>query len=490
MHGTIASGHKLTSQAAAHALKKGGNAFDAIVAAKFASFITEPMLTTLAGGGIGLIRTADGKTKSLDFVVEYPGLERKTDKKPIPVKVNFGDETQIFRIGYPSIATPGTFHGLLHIHKKYCTLELKDIVEPAIEYSRDGVVLNRLQAFIVEILGSMCTYTQESREIFAPEGKLLKEGETVKDVKFAEFLERVADDSAQAMDEYIEKIVETTEGKDCSIGLKDLKHYKVHESDPISIDYRGNEIFTVAPPSAGGILVAYALKIMENEDLSKYKHNSADYLVKLTEVMKKANKERTQRFFKNLIYKDGFWKEFLSKNRLGGTTHVSVMDKEGNIAGITSSNGQGCGVMVGDTGVMLNNFLGEDDLMQYEAVYKPGHRFTTMMSPTIIMKDENPYAILGSGGSNRIRSAILQTILNLVDFKMGPDEACNAARVHFEDDVLQVEPGVSSPDKKTLKEKYKTNEWSEKNLFFGGVHVAMEGKGGGDKRRGGNVLVV
>jgi len=490
MHGTIASGHKLTSKAAAYAFENGGNAFDALLAAKFASFITEPMLTTLAGGGTGLVRTADGKTKSLDFVAEYPGLEKRIDKPPIPIDVDFGDQTQIYRIGYPSIATPGTFQGLLYLHKKYCTLELKDILKPAINYSKKGVKVNKLQAYVIRILGSMCTYTKEAREVFTPNGTLVQEGDTVRNVKLGEFLDRVGEDHKQALSEYFEKIVETAEGKDCSVRMKDLKHYKIREVEPVSIDYRGNKIYTVSPPSAGGILVAYALEVLEKKDLSKYKHNSAEYLDMLAKLMKRCDMERTRGFFKNLIYTKGFWKQFLSKNRLGGTTHVSIMDSEGNIAGLTTSNGEGCGVMVGDTGVMFNNFLGEDDLTQHKEIYKPGNRIITMMAPSLIVKDDEPFAILGGGGSNRIRSSILQTILNLIDFKMEPQKASNSSRIHYEGGILQLEYGISDSVKEKLKQKYKVNEWTNKNFFFGGAHVAMKGKGGGDMRRDGNVIVV
>jgi len=155
---------------------------------------------------------------------------------------------------------------------------------------------------------------------------------------------------------------------------------------------------------------------------------------------------------------------------------------------MTTSNGQGAGIMIKDTGIMFNNFAGEPDLMQYARLYRPGKRMTSMMTPTIISKNRKLYVVLGSGGSNRIRSAILQAVSNMIDFKMPPEDASNSSRVHFENNILQLEYGISKNVCKELSKEYKTNIWTEKNLFFGGVHIATPGAGGGDKRRGGYVI--
>ncbi len=486
MKNVIACGHRLTAKAASHAIEHGGNAFDAVVAACIASCVVEPMLTTAAGGGIGLLRFADGETKCIEFLAGYPAAAKKQPVKPIKKVVNFGDQTQVFYLGYGSLAVPGTLQGLLHIHKRYCSLELKDILAPAIRYAR-GHRLNRLQARVLKILEPFCLYTKEAREIFAPRGRLLKQGEIIRNEKITAFLEMLADDREAALSFYHDSIEQTLEGRKSTLSINDVKSYRVAEKEPVSTIYRSYEIDLAALPSAGGTLVAYALKLIEKRNIGGYRHNSAEHIRVLAKAMEDVDSRRTKEFFRHLLYEKGFWKKFL--NRLGGTTHVSVIDSEGNAASITTSNGQGAGIMAGDTGIMLNNFAAEPDLMQYKKVYRPGGRITSMMSPTIISKGGKLKAVLGTGGSIRIRSAILQTTSNLIDFGMSPQEATDAPRVHLEDGLLQLEYGIGKDVIKELQREYRTNVWTEKNLYFGGVHIAAPDAAGGDKRRGGSVLI-
>jgi gamma-glutamyltranspeptidase/glutathione hydrolase len=228
---------------------------------------------------------------------------------------------------------------------------------------------------------------------------------------------------------------------------------------------------------------------MEPLDVGQMEHNSAEHIRILADTIQQCDSERTKAFLKGLLYDRGFWRKFMKKpERLGGTTHISVIDKEGNAAGVTMSNGQGAGVMAGDTGIMFNNFAAEPDLMRDKDIYKAGERITSMMCPTIISKDGKLKAILGSGGSNRIRSAIMQVISNLIDFRMAPDKASNASRVHYEYEILQLEHGIKKSAMDALEKEYKVNRWTEKNMFFGGVHAATPDGGGGDRRRSGIVM--
>ncbi|HID72994.1 TPA: gamma-glutamyltransferase, partial [Candidatus Micrarchaeota archaeon] len=308
--------------------------------------------------------------------------------------------------------------------------------------------------------------------------------------KFSEFLQMLADDQKAALDFYHERMEESLSEKGCSLTMDDVKRYKVVERKPVKIDYHGKTVELASPPSAGGVLIAHALKLVENKNIGKLEHNSAEHIRVLAETMSETDSERTPEFFKNLLYADGFWRKFLKRpDRLGGTTHVSVIDSEGSSAAITTSNGEGAGVMVKGTGIMFNNFAAEPDLMQYRDIYRPGHRIITMMSPTAISQDGRLEAVLGSGGNNRIRSAIFQVISNMLDFRMPPQKATDASRVHYEAGVLQLEHGIKPAVMKELAKEYKTNPWRMKNLFFGGVHVAAPTAAGGDRRRGGSTIV-
>lgn len=488
MSNIISCGNVFTAKAAAEVMKKQGNAFDGIVAACFASFVTEPMLTTAAGGGVGLLRFPNNKTKCIDFLGAFPSKAR--DVKAIKKIVSFGDEVQTFYMGYGSLAIPGTLQGLLHIYNNYCSLELKDLVAPAIRYSK-GHRLDKFQAYVCEILNAFCFYTKQSREIFVSNGELLKQGDIIRNKKFADFLTLLAKDQESALDHYYNEIEKTVKGKKSALTTEDVLSYKVIERNPVSIKYQGHSLSLAPPPSAGGLLVAHGLKYIEDKLVGKLEHNSVEHADIVVDAMKECDSRRTKTFFKNLLAcNPDFCKTFLKRpDRLGGTTHISIVDDQGNAAGITNSNGQGSGVMAGNTGIMLNNFAAEPDLMQYKDLYKIRGRITTMMAPTIITKNNKLEAVLGSGGSNRIRSAIFQTISNLLDFNMLPEKATNASRFHYENDLLQIEYGVKKQVAKQLSKKYKTNIWTVKNLFFGGVHIATPNAAAGDKRRAGTTIV-
>ncbi len=476
----IACGNKNTAQAAKEVMDKGGNAFDGIVAACFASTVTEPMLTSLGGGGIGLLRFPTGKTKCIDFLTDYSRSKSHVDAEKIVV--SFGGEKQVFYLGYGSLGVPGCLDGFLHMHKHYCTMDLATLLAPSIRFAK-GHKLDNFQAFVFQVLETFCMYTDESKEVFAPNGILLKGDDVIKNLKLASFLEALANDKQSALQSFREATTTTVAGKMSTLTPEDLESYQVFEREPLSMNYNNYELALTPPPSAGGLLIAHGLKFLENK-LEGIKHNSPEHIKLLVESTKYSNSQRTREFFKGLLFEEGFWKKSL--DRLGGTTHISIIDSEGNAASITTSNGQGAGIMVKGTGIMLNNFAAEPDLMQYKDVYLPGKRITSMMCPSIISKHGQIYAVLGSGGSNRIRSAMLQSISNLTDFKMSPQETTDASRVHFEDNLLQVESGISP---KGLEE-YKTNLWTENtNFYFGGVHIAGINEAGGDQRRGGVVIL-
>jgi gamma-glutamyltranspeptidase/glutathione hydrolase len=438
-----------------------------------------------------MIGTPEGKTQCVDFLPDFPEKASDPPVKPIRTEVIFKDAKQVFYLGYGSMATPGVLFGLLHIHKKHCTLELDKILAPAIDYARNGVVTNATQAYLFDILHAYCLYTKECRDVFAPEGELAVEGDVVKNEKTADFLTMLGKDEDSAIDFFHESIEQTLKGNKSILSIEDVERYRVKERDPISINYHDHEIYTSPPPSAGGLLISYALELLKKNDVRSLKHNSLEHSRLLIKTMEESNAVRTKKFFDGLFHTDNFWKQFLANpNIVGSTTHISVIDEEGNSIGISSSNGESAGVMIKNTGIMFNNFAAEPDLMQYKELYKPGERITSMMSPTFMKKDGEVEAVLGTGGSIRIRSAMQQVISNMIDFGMNPQQATDAARLHVEEDTVQIEPGFDKKVVDSLSKEKKTNLWSRKDYYFGGVHIATPDTGAGDHRRGGAVLKI
>jgi gamma-glutamyltranspeptidase/glutathione hydrolase len=268
---------------------------------------------------------------------------------------------------------------------------------------------------------------------------------------------------------------------------------------------------TNPPPSSGGILIAYALDLLErlSRDRPPKGAEGAGVSVRaLVEVMDRASRARTDEFHTGL-HTEGYLERFLAKEahesvardtggQIGSTTHISVMDDAGACATVTCSNGSCSGVMVPGTGVHLNNMLGEEDLnpLGYHR-HEPGVRVPSMMAPTVVLRDGIPEVALGSAGSNRIRSAIVQTIVGVVDSGLPAEEAVSRPRVHYEGRMVEAEPGIDPADLEALeKEGWGVQRWGEQNLYFGGVQAVArspdtgELSGGGDPRRGGVAIVV
>ncbi|MEO7197360.1 MAG: gamma-glutamyltransferase, partial [Solirubrobacterales bacterium] len=290
----------------------------------------------------------------------------------------------------------------------------------------------------------------------------------------------------------------------------DLAAYETIARDPVRAGFAGREVLTNPPPSSGGILIAYALELLE-----LIGETDAEALVA---VMEEAQTARTTDFLAGL-YEEGFDGRFLQpaaieaaarrcvegrqgtvpedpQGRLGSTTHITAVDADGGCASVTCSNGTGSGVFVPGTGIQLNNMLGEDDLNPFGFhATQPGRRMPSMMSPTIALRDGELELGLGSGGSNRIRSAITQTLVRTLGGGMPIEAAVQAPRLHFEAGIVHAEPGIDSEALDRLARRgYEVVRWREPNLFFGGVHAVARtdgvARGAGDPRRGGAVAVV
>src|SRR3954463_14726437 len=506
MRGVVAAGHELTARAGADVLRAGGNAVDAAVACVLMSFVVESPLTGPGAGGFMLVHTAGGEDHLLDFFVAAPGkgLEEPDPAALEPIDVEFAAEAiQRFNIGPSSCGVYGTPLGLAEALDRFGTASLADLVGPAVATAREGHALNSIQAYLVRILGPIIASRPEGKAIYMPDGRFLREGDTIRFPELADLLERLgahgpahlySGDVADAVSAYVlERGGLPTRA--------DLASYRVVERAPARAHYRGVDVLTTPPPSSGGILIAYSLDLLE-------RLGRPGDLRALVEVMDTTNRTRTEELVTGLHH-EGYLERFMAvealesaaagvSSRLGSTTHVAVLDESGACASVTCSNGSCSGVIVPGTGLHLNNMLGEEDLNPLGFhQHEPGLRIPSMMAPTVVLRDGAPEMALGSAGSNRIRSAILQTVLAVVDGGLGAQDAVEAPRVHYAGDAGGAEPGVSEDGLADLeRDGWKVQRWRERNLYFGGVQAVARDpitgtfSGGGDPRRGGAASVV
>jgi gamma-glutamyltranspeptidase/glutathione hydrolase len=505
MKGVVAAGHPLTAEAGAEVLRAGGNAVDAAVACVLMSFVAESPLTGPGAGGFMLVHTAGGEDHLLDFFVAAPG--HGLDGEPaqlMPIDVRFAEEAvQRFNVGPSSCGAYGTTLGLAEALERFGSVGLAELTEGPARAARRGVEVVPLQAFLFEVLEPILRSTPEAAAIYAPSGPLLRSGETIRLPELGDLLERLGRDGPAFLytGDVGGRVSDWVLERGGLLTRADLAAYTVIEREPARVRYRGRDVLTNPPPSSGGILVADALGILERLELP---HDAGV----VAEVIASTNRARDEEFLEGLAT-EGYLERFLAKDaldsvatevrsRLGNTTHVSVMDAGGGCASVTCSNGSCSGVVVPDTGVHLNNMLGEQDLnpLGYH-LHEPGTRVPSMMAPTVVLRDGRPEVALGSAGSNRIRSAVLQTILAVVDHGLPAQEAVRRPRIHVEGEEVEAEPGIDPGALERLERGgWRVRRWAEQNLYFGGVQAVArspetgELSGGGDPRRGGVAAVV
>jgi gamma-glutamyltranspeptidase/glutathione hydrolase len=489
--GVVAAGHPVTASAGADILRAGGNAVDAALAAMLTSFVAEPLLTGLGAGGYMLVVPQEGEPVLLDFFVAAPGhgadLERR--EQLVAAHVSFGDVVQVFHIGAASCGAYGTPAGICAAAARFGTVPLADLAASAAALARDGVTVNAEQAYVFEILAPIYSSTPEARALFMPEGRVPREGDVLRDPDLAVALERLGEEGAAPF--YDGDVGAAISQRVCELGgaltSADLAAYEAIPREPVHVSYRGRDVLTNPPPSAGGTLLAYALALLERWE-------GPPDAVALVHAMERAQAERTPEFLTGLA-EPGFLERFMAA-RLGSTTHISVIDGDGWACSVTCTNGEGSGIVVPGTGVHVNNMMGEQDLSPLGFfTHPPGRRLPSMMAPTVVLgRDGAPELALGSAGSNRIRSTLLQVIVNVIDRGMQAAEAVDAPRLHFEEGVVYAEPGI---DASGLEAEGRTMAWfRDRNLFFGGCQAVEREPatgalhGGGDPRRGGAVVAV
>jgi gamma-glutamyltranspeptidase/glutathione hydrolase len=504
--GVVAAGHPLSAEHGAAVLRDGGNAVDAAIGAMLASFACEPLLTGLGAGGYMLVAPPRGTPVLLDFFVEAPGRGADLSRRSqlIPINVSFGDAVQVFNIGASSVGCFGLPAGLCAASSRFGRIPLAALVAPAAKLAREGVELNAPQAYVIEILADIVTSTPESAALFAPDGRVVSAGDTLRQPELGDALELLGAEGSAPFytGEVAAAIVAWLSERGGTLTAADLGAYEVVDREPVDVAYAGRHVLTNPPPSAGGILIAHALATLAGDD-----RDGAPDVLRIVEVMEQTQRARTPEFLDGLA-DPSFVERFLAEGaqgtgvgglggpggRLGSTTHIAVLDRDGWACSVTCSNGASSGVVVPGTGVHLNNMLGEQDLnpLGFHR-HAPGRRLPSMMAPTIVTRDGEPELALGSAGSNRIRSAILQTIIRVLDEGAAADDAVRAPRVHFEDGVVYAEPGI---DVEALERAgWTVARFRDRNLFFGGAQAVARDpaggfSGGGDPRRGGAAVVV
>jgi gamma-glutamyltranspeptidase / glutathione hydrolase len=477
----VAAGTADTARAAVAVLRAGGNAFDAAIAAGFAAAVTEPALSSLGGGGFLLAFPAGGDVSVFDFFVDAPGRGRPPERlEPsfLPVTVRFAGAEQVFYAGWGSVAVPGCLDGYLHVHHKLGRLPLADVVTPARELALHGTVVNAIQAHLLALLQQILTLSPEGRAIFAPRGVLLGAGDRIRNEELADLLSAVAAGrirgfAAPEIAKPLERAITVGGGL---LTEADLAAYAVVEREPLQVLYRGGRLSTNPPPSFGGSIVFAGLTDLDREERLD---GSAESQVRLAHTLVGLSERHV-----------------VAPQSTRGTTHVSVVDVDGNIAAMTTSNGSCSGQYVPGTGIQLNNVMGEADLHPagFHAT-PPGLRIGSMMAPTLIVTDEGTVIGLGSGGSERIRSALTGVITGLLDRRLPLDVALDAPRMHWDREVLQLEPGLPADAVEALRRRLPVHVWSRQDLYFGGAHAVARSPDGrvwaaGDNRRGGVGMVV
>jgi gamma-glutamyltranspeptidase/glutathione hydrolase len=465
MKGMVAAGHPLTAEAGARVLRDGGNAVDAAIAAMLTSWVAEPLLTGPGAGGYMLVAGAGESETLLDFFVSAPGFGAEGPPCELEaVEVSFGDATQVFNVGAASVGAYGNPAGIEEAARRWGTVPLVDLAAPAATHARVGVPINAQQAYIYSILERIVG------------DRLLREGEPFQDAELAGTIERLGAEGAEPFytGDIAAAVVAELEPRGSVLTAEDLARYEAVARDPVRVSYRGREILTNPPPNAGGTLLAMAMALLEEAV------DGVPDAVALAHVMEVVQAQRTP--------------EFVSQ--LGSTTHISVLDGDGRACSVTCTNGEGSGIWIPGTGIHVNNIMGEEDLnpLGFHA-FPPGRRMPSMMAPTVVINPAHPDGVelvVGSAGSNRIRSAILQTIVGVIDRGLPAREAVEAPRLHFEDGVVFTEPGI---DDDLLRKAGRTvNPFRGPNVFFGGVQAVERDPrtgaltGAGDPRRGGAVV--
>lgn len=503
----IAAGHEQTADAAAAVIKAGGNAFDGAVAALAAACVAEPVLASLGGGGFLHARPAGGEPVIFDFFVQTPRAKAEPEGLDFyPILADFGDTVQEFHIGIGAIATPGAIAGLFALQQDLCRLPPALLLAPARRLAQRGVRINAFQHRIATIIEPILRARPEVFALHASRhnpGQLAAVGETLPQPELANALSRLATEGAGLMhggdggSPWGERLAADCAAMGGHLRGADLAGYRVERRDPLAASYRDARLYLNPPPSLGGLLIHLTLDLLSQQRLDGVCFGSLAHRHLLASAMRLTQDLRAATGDTGLDPALlGRYRALMRGTTLfrRGTTQISIADADGNLASMTLSNGEGAGYLLPGTGIMMNNMLGEEDLNPGGFhQWAPDQRIGSMMCPTLVAHADGGWSVLGSSGSNRIRSAIVQVLSNLIDLGMPLHEAVDAARIHVENGTLNLEPPCGGALVDALREHWPDIlAWSAPSVFFGGAHsvaIAADGSlsGAGDGRRGGVV---
>lgn len=488
--GAVAGGHPLTVEAAVDVLRAGGSAVDAAVAGLWMACACEPVLASPGGGGFMLLLPPEGgKPQLIDFFVHTPS--RKPEEASLDfraVEADFGTTRQEFHIGAGAAAVPGFVPGLFAAHGLFGRMPMRDLAEPAVRAASRGIAVSPFQARLFSIISPILTHSASARGIFAPGGELLAAGGILQNPDLASAIEAMAHEGVRlATHGEVAAAMVAAADSGGAIRRSDIARYETHWRAPLMRQREGAALFLNPPPSCGGTLID---AMMDRMAAVSHKVD----IDMLAQAM-----ERTDRDWRaakgNLGAFAGLGETASVRSR--GTTHISIVDATGFAVSATVSNGEGNGHIVSGCGFMLNNMLGEEDLNPSGFHrWKPDCRLSSMMAPSILRGADGTVTAFGSGGSNRIRTALFQIAARLLnDMKENLEELILLPRIHVENGHLHFEDLFDDRDRASLCKAFPDHTaWAERSMFFGGTHMARRDRDGrleaaGDDRRDGRGAV-
>lgn len=502
----VAAGHALTADAGAAILRDGGSAVDAAIAALLMACVCEPVLASPGGGGFATL-VVDGRPAVLDFFVAAPGHKSAVEHLDFrEVHADFGATTQGFHIGAGAVAVPGFLPGLFALHERFGQVPVRTLVQPALAAAKDGVVVTGFQAFLAEVVSPILLAGETARQLFGDgSGGTLKEGAVFRNPDLADALDAVARDGARIATEgeIAAALLSVSAAPAGHMRAQDLAGYAPVWRPPLTMPLGEGTFLTNPPPSLGGALAAVMLD--HDQRAARSARDGADRQRLRARAIDECDRfwrEAPEDAARIAARVDPQWRAGNGHSEAAGpgsrgTTHISVIDGAGGAIAVTVSNGEGNGALVPGCGFMPNNMLGEEDVNPRGFhQWRPGARLASMMAPSLHVRPDGGILALGSGGSNRIRTAIFQVMANHVLDGMPIDEAVEAPRLHAEKGFLDIEGGVPEGASLALQSEFPEHRaWQDRSLYFGGVHAlsrAASGalSGAGDPRRAGVVVRV
>ena len=489
--GLVVSAHPLASEAGAKMMKMGGNAFDAAIATQYALAVVYPQAGNIGGGGFLVGVKNNGEKFTIDFRETAPAKA----SRDMYLDKNGKANTVLSQYGRLAAGVPGSIAGF-YATLKHAKLPMEKLIQPAIDLAEQGFAITEKEA---SLLNDQMKHFNEHNKIKSvfQKNEPWKQGDVLVQKDLAETLKRIQKYGEKGFYEgkTAELIVAEMKRGNGIITLNDLKNYKVAERKPITFDYKGNEVVSMPLPSSGGILLAQMLKMASYENLEKYQQNSAEAVQIMVEAERRAFADRAEfmgdpNFIEDktqMLISDAYlknrWKSY-NKNlatpssEVGKiipqpkesteTTHISIIDKEGNAVSVTTTlNGYyGSKVVVEGAGFFLNNEMDDFSIKpgvpnMFGAVggeankIEPGKRMLSSMTPTIVLKNGKPYIVVGTPGGTTIPTSVYQSIVNVLDFKLNPNLSVNAPKFHHQwlPETIAVEKGFPESTIKALESK-------------------------------------